>query len=554
MDFLKAQFIRIQEQLAGLTATQKMLVFSLLTIMVMTLLWWSRWAGEPEMSPLLDNQTLSTEDIGQISANLDAQGIPHEVINNTVYVPADRKLEIMAVLGYSNALPRNFEDGFDSIVKEMNWLDPPDKTAEMFLRAKEQTLKSMIRRWPGVADAEVVIDATEKSDLDDTDVKPVATVAITTDRNGHANPRTMAEAAADMVCGSKAGLARGNIRVAVDGISVPIRDRSDDSPDGDDDAVTMQKNYEDLYQKKIEHALQDIDGVIVSVTVKVDTSETTTTIHKIDPKQTVSVQTHSEESNTEQDAQQASSSEEPGAVPNTSNAPMALPSESGGGGGGGTSSTLEKNDFDTDHGTQNEVIRQGAGDATVAAASVRIPRSYFVRTYKTENGKDPDDPAAFTAYINTQLAQIHDEVKGCAVFPSDDALYVGVFSDVPQPDLPVGQGTSASSVTGAMTGHVKEIGIGGLALVSLFMVSMMVRKAGPAAAGGVTQPLAGDNGNTLSGNEAVVGSAAEDTASLDGMELDEEAVKAQRMLDQVQQMITANPDSAANLVKRWLNR
>jgi len=323
MDFLKAQFIRIQEQLAGLTATQKMLVFSLLTIMVMTLLWWSRWAGEPEMSPLLDNQTLSTEDIGQISANLDAQGIPHEVINNTVYVPADRKLEIMAVLGYSNALPRNFEDGFDSIVKEMNWLDPPDKTAEMFLRAKEQTLKSMIRRWPGVADAEVVIDATEKSDLDDTDVKPVATVAITTDRNGHANPRTMAEAAADMVCGSKAGLARGNIRVAVDGISVPIRDRSDDSPDGDDDAVTMQKNYEDLYQKKIEHALQDIDGVIVSVTVKVDTSETTTTIHKIDPKQTVSVQTHSEESNTEQDAQQASSSEEPGAVPNTSNAPMA---------------------------------------------------------------------------------------------------------------------------------------------------------------------------------------------------------------------------------------
>jgi len=145
-------------------------------------------------------------------------------------------------------------------------------------------------------------------------------------------------------------------------------------------------------------------------------------------------------------------------------------------------------------------------------------------------------------------------VKGCAVFPSDDALYVGVFSDVPQPDLPVGQGTSASSVTGAMTGHIKEIGIGGLALVSLFMVSMMVRKAGPVAAGGVTQPLAGDSGNTLSGNEAVVGSAAEDTASLDGMELDEEAVKAQRMLDQVQQMITANPDSAANLVKRWLNR
>ena len=45
MDFLKAQFTRIQEQLSGLTATQKMLVFCLLTIMVMTLMWWSHWAA-----------------------------------------------------------------------------------------------------------------------------------------------------------------------------------------------------------------------------------------------------------------------------------------------------------------------------------------------------------------------------------------------------------------------------------------------------------------------------------------------------------------------------
>jgi flagellar biosynthesis/type III secretory pathway M-ring protein FliF/YscJ len=59
---------------------------------------------------------------------------------------------------------------------------------------------------------------------------------------------------------------------------------------------------------------------------------------------------------------------------------------------------------------------------------------------------------------------------------------------------------------------------------------------------------------TLDGNESVIGNAAENNASLDGMELDEETVKAQQMLDQVQQMVTSNPDSAANLVKRWLSR
>ncbi len=472
MDFLKAQFNRIQEQLSGLTATQKMLVVSLLTIMVMTLLWWSRYAAEPEMSPLLDTQTLSTEDIGQISANLDAQGIPHEVINNSVYVPADRKLEIMAVLGYSNALPKNFEDGFDSIVKEMNWLDPPDKTKEMFLRAKEQTLKSIIRRMPGVADAEVVIDASEERHLDDTDVQPVATVMITTDRNNKMDSHRLAEVAADMVCGAKAGLQRGSVRVAVDGQSIQIHDNSDGGMGGDDDAVAMQKQYEDLYQKKIEHALQDIDGVIVSVTVKLDTSDTVTTIHKVDPKQIVSTPSHTEEDTLQQDAQPAAS-EEPGAVPNTG---ISLPSPSGGGGGGGSSTSTDKTDFDTDHGKQDQWIKQGAGTATVAAASVRIPRSYFVRTYKAENGgKDPDDPATLTAYINTQLAQIHDEVKGCAVFPTDDALYVGTFSDVAQPDLPVAQESAGSPLTSAVGKHGKEIGVGALALVSLFMVSMMVR-------------------------------------------------------------------------------
>ena len=473
MEFLKAQFARIQEQLSGLTATQKMLVFSLLTIMVMTLLWWSHWAAEPEMSPLLDGQTLSTEDIGQISANLDAQGIPHQLINNSVYVPADRKLEIMAVLGYSNALPRNFEDGFDSIVKQMNWLDPPDKTEQMFLGAKEQAVKEMIRDCPGVANAEVIIDPGEERHIDDTDVQPVATVAITTDRNNKADFHRLAETAANFVCGAQPGLQRSNVRVAVDGQSIQIRDDSNDlAGGGEEDAVGIQKQYEDHYQKKIEHALLDIPGVIVSVTVKVDTAETMTTIHKIDPKQTVSVQIHSENTTEEQDAQPAAA-QEPGAVPNAS---MSLPSSSGGGAGGSNSST-EKNDFDVDHGKQDEVIKQGAGSATVAAASVRVPRSYFLRTYKSENGgKDPDDPAMLNTYITTQLAQIHDEVKGCAVFPSDDALFVGTFSDIPQPDLPVAQQTAASPVTTALGRHGKEFGVGALAVISLFMVSMMVRK------------------------------------------------------------------------------
>jgi flagellar biosynthesis/type III secretory pathway M-ring protein FliF/YscJ len=470
-----------------------------------------------------------------------------------VYVPADRKLEVAAMLGYSNALPRNFQDGFDGIVKEMNWLDPPDKTKAMFLRAKEQTLKSMLRSWPGVADAQVIIDDAEERHLDDTDVQPVATVTIITDRNNRRGGRDLAESAADMICRAKGGLKRANISVEIDGQSFPIRDRSADDGTGmDEDGVGMQQKFEEYYEKKIKDSLQDIPGLMVAVTVKVDTSLTTTTVHKVDPKQTVSVPIHTEQSTDQTDGQSGSNTE-PGAVPNTS---MAIPAASTS--GGGSNSTKETDEFTADFGKQDVITKQGPGSATVATASVRIPRSYFVRTYKTENGgKDSSDPAELTAYINTQLVQLHDQVKGCAIFPTDDALHVGYYSDLPPAELPVATETTASPVSNAIGKHGKELGVGALALVSLFMVSMMVRKGAPASAGGgggVAEPLALDNGKTVDGNEAVVGSAAEDNASLDGMELDEEAVKAQRMVDQVQQMVQSNPDAAANLVKRWLNK
>ena len=551
MDFLKAQLARIQQQLGGLSATQKMLVVSLLTIMVMTLVLWSHWAAEPEMSPLLD-QSLSTEDVGLITANLEGREIPHEVVGDRVMVPADRKMEVLAALGYSNALPRDFDKGFDQIVKEMNWLDPPDKTEQMFLRAREQTLSSMIRRWPGVADAEVVIDPSVDRHIGDNDVQPVATVTITTGRNSKIGSRQLAESAADVVCGAQAGLERSHVNVIIDSVSFPIKERSDDGMVGGGEAVEMQRQYEDYYRQKIENALEDIRGAMVSVTVKVDTSQTTKTIHTIDPKQTVSVPLQTEETSQEQNGQMAAAQEEPGALPNTS---LSLPASGGGGGGGSTNST-EKNQFKSDYGNQDEVIKQGAGTATVASASVRVPRSYFIQAYKNENGgKESDDPAALKTYIDAQLQKIHNEVKGCAVFPSDEALVVDMYSDVVQPELPLGQATPASSMTTALGKHGKEVGVGVLAVISLFMVSMMVRKSG-----GVVRvttvpppPAAPPESPTLGGSEAVVGSAVETAEALDGMELDEETVKGQQVVDQVQKMVSANPDAAANLVKRWLS-
>ena len=52
----------------------------------------------------------------------------------------------------------------------------------------------------------------------------------------------------------------------------------------------------------------------------------------------------------------------------------------------------------------------------------------------------------------------------------------------------------------------------------------------------------------------VAGEVSEGDRTLDGMELDDDAVKTQQVVEQVSAMVAENPDAAANLVKRWLNR
>jgi flagellar biosynthesis/type III secretory pathway M-ring protein FliF/YscJ len=84
------------------------------------------------------------------------------------------------------------------------------------------------------------------------------------------------------------------------------------------------------------------------------------------------------------------------------------------------------------------------------------------------------------------------------------------------------------------------------------MVSNMVKKGAPAPI--VIPPPEPKVTPTLPSAEEAVGEATEGDAMLDGMELDEDSVKAQQMLSQVSEMVGENPEAAANLVKRWLNR
>src|SRR4028119_196495 len=74
MDAVKLQLVRIQQQLSGLTASQKMLTAALVAIMVMALVYWGRQAGTAEMAPVLD-QPIAPKDIPPLAAPAQSLGL-----------------------------------------------------------------------------------------------------------------------------------------------------------------------------------------------------------------------------------------------------------------------------------------------------------------------------------------------------------------------------------------------------------------------------------------------------------------------------------------------
>ncbi|HEY8668985.1 MAG TPA: flagellar M-ring protein FliF C-terminal domain-containing protein, partial [Tepidisphaeraceae bacterium] len=314
MDFLKSQIARIQLQLNGLSASQKMLTATLVTIMVMTLLWWGRYAGTAEMEPVLD-QAFSSEDISRITMQLAARGIQYKVAGDKVLVPSDRKIEVLADLGYQQLLPRDTKNGFDEIVKQMSPWNSVDTNKQMWNRAKEMTLSQVIRNFPNVSNAAVIIDPTADRRIG-TDLQPSATIDIQM-RNNDKPAKKLVEAAADVVAGAQSGLARSRVKVIVNGASYSIHDKDADGSFESSDLIELVQQNERRFADKISSQLAFIQGVMVSVTVDVNTKSERRVEHTVDPKGISKVA--EEENQTEESTSPVPSagSNDPGAGANT---------------------------------------------------------------------------------------------------------------------------------------------------------------------------------------------------------------------------------------------
>src|SRR4051812_16039278 len=224
MDFLKSQLDRIQQQLGGLSASQKMLAACLVVIIVMTVAWWGRLAGTSETTSLFQ-EALEPAEAGRITQLLTARGIDAEVgADNRVHVPVAQLNRALADLAVSEAMPRGPTLDFESFAKGLSPFMSQTLTDAHMVNFKAGKLAEVIRRgFPDVTDAHVIIDAQQKWGLGGTSVEPVATVHITT-RHGKSLPQHLVDGAASLVLGAQAGMNLNRIQVMVNGVPRRVSD------------------------------------------------------------------------------------------------------------------------------------------------------------------------------------------------------------------------------------------------------------------------------------------------------------------------------------------
>ncbi len=548
MDFLRNQFLRIQLQLKALSATQRMLAGSLVVIMVMTLFYWTKYAGDAEMEPVLD-QALAAEDVSRIQAALQSKGIPFKNVGDRLMVPTDRKMEVMADLAYAQLLPRDTKSAFDEIISKTSPLDTSSREQQFFNRAKEMTLAQIIKNFPGVSTAAVMLDQSAKRMIGEQSVVPTATVSINMRSGGKADQK-LVDAAADLVAGAVAGLSKGQIHVIADGVRQKVHDASDPNSGSTDEYIDKVRAGENYYADKLLRGLPPCEGAMVSVTVVPNQKRIEEKSHMADPKGTL-VKPKREDTASEENTTTSKPGGDAGVGPN-----VAADLNAGSGGGEGVKSVTEKNQTENaiEFGVLDRHSIDPGNDFNVTGASVLLPRSYFVSLFKRYSGsdKEPDD-IALKPLMDAELTKFRNSVKSCLPLKDDSNITVNFYTDLlAAASTAVPQAASSAPISIAVTGHVKEIAIGALALLSLFMMSMMVKKGAPIPV--LASPVAARMPDKLSEGEEAIGEVGEGGNVLDGMELDDDSVRTQQMLDQVSTMVKDNPDGAANLVKRWLSR
>ena len=590
MDRLRAILATIRAQLGVLTVTQKLLIGTLCVVFLMTLFLVSQYAGSPRTEALLPVGT--GEDQQKAAVFLRNRSLPFTVAaDGKVMVEPAQKYIALAAMTKEQALPGDKKVLFNDLVASSasNWLEPLADKQVKFNVALQNELSRVIRNIPGIDDASVVISRPpDNSGFGAATKKAVAQVAVFP-ASGQGLDQNTVNALADLVAGSVSGLDMREVAIVDARNRRSYRAVSPEDLSGGGTYIEQVARVEKRVQEKLSEHLRFIPDVIVSVNAMIDAARRESVRHEALPKGAGTTVVAIEETGTTN----ATTSKAAGGVEPGVGANIGMDLNRGGGAGGSTTSeesTTVKNQAVIGEMTTKQ--RDATGRPTKINVTVSVPREYVAAIAKQKKtaagpaggaggaagGAGPAEPSdseidsVFESDVKKKLEEMVSplvETDGSAGAPG--AATQLVAGTVRAFLIPVSMGSGGSSagfggshagmlgggggvggIDGLLeNGLVKTVGLGLLAVVAMGMMLMMVKRAGKAPRMPTAEELVGIPPALEPGTD-VVGEAIEGETAMAGIEVDEDALKTGKMIEEIGALVKNNPQTAANVFNRWL--
>jgi flagellar biosynthesis/type III secretory pathway M-ring protein FliF/YscJ len=545
MDFLRKMIAGTWAHLAGLGASQKVAIFLCVVVMAGALVWMFQWSGQPEWEPILPGQAWTDEELDKAKKVLEDR--EYKVAGNQILVRASDRRALRGRLGQAGALPRDTRQGFEALMKEASpWKSQVQQNREWVVAYGNQ-LAMDLEGWKGVRRAQVILQMPKQRQIGSEATRPSASVSIELE-DAMSMDRAFVHAIAMMVSGAT-GVPPENVHIVDRKTHKPFRVPDPGGPLADDlHELRVQK--ERYFEEKISRHL-DIPGIRVIAYADIETDRRRTTERT--PTEGKSIE--KKETKEETTEKRSPTATDPGVQPNTG---MALSSP-------GQNENSEQASKSTEYlsalGEKTTTTDFGIGAIKKLTASINVPRSYLAAIFSQQaDGRDKAvTDKDIDAVAQKEFVKIRKQVINAIGAVDEKLVEVDWYYDhVPQVAAAV-EKAEGDTVVGLIKAYGKQVGLGLLAVMSLLMMLMMVRR-GPSAPLRSGSASGGHSGlgremeelGALSTGLATVGEAVESVTALEAEEMDEKTVQTQHRIEQVSSLVTEDPDTAANLIRRWL--
>ncbi|MBL4591988.1 MAG: hypothetical protein JKY96_08520, partial [Phycisphaerales bacterium] len=244
--------------------------------------------------------------------------------------------------------------------------------------------------------------------------------------------------------------------------------------------------------------------------------------------------------------------------------------------GGGSGNSAEKTDSDFDYqvaiGYKETSTIDHRGMPTHIKATVIVPQEYIediIRRSKVAGGASDEEAAVgpdeakqkfddeFKSMITT-LVQPHLMGVGPDGSPITGEAVVSM-APMGASYMPAGVMMQPAGFLGTLTGGegmlasgnlIETALVGVLALVAVVMMLLMVKRSSKNIELPSAEELVGLPPD-LGANSDLVGEAGEGETAMTGIELDDAVLEVQQLRDQVNELISSDPESAAQLIEQW---